>query len=391
MLLYVNNKVWIFTDIIKNITIDHPEFTTILNKIFEFNQKRFRIKKWFNLLTNSTIKEEKGYLSTCCNIIVENEDIFFSKLAEINYLSIEYDIITFDSPIISTIKDFLKIPTIIYDEEIKKEINNKRIVSLKYFIIPNTESIEIFTPKPIKYLIGGKLGDFIQGLSVINEKFYETGKKGVLYISNYGDIFTNGLETTYNDVFFVIIKQPYVSDFKIYNNEAFDIYLNTWMYFPVNLKQNWYNIFKQTFNIEWGKRKWLKAPFNDEWENKIVINTTNYRWPNNIDFKLLKNTYRDELIFISSDINQYEFFKKQTNIDINYHNVENFVNLITIINSCKLFIGSPSAPLSIAHALHKDRVAGLTGGDDDLYLKYLNEIFKNMYCFVVDGSTLSNN
>jgi len=380
MLMYVNEKIWDLTDIIKSITIDHVEFASISNKIFEFNQKRFRIKNWFNLLTNSIIKEQKSYLSTCCNIIVENEDIFFSKLAEINYISHEYDIVTFDSPIISIIKDFLKIPTIIYDEEIKKEINNKIVINLDYFIIPNTESIMIFTPKPIKYLIGGKFGDFIQGLSVINEKFYETGKKGVLYISNYGDIFTNGLENTYNDVYSIIIKQPYISDFKIYNNELFDINLTIWRNDPNHYNENWYDIFNKAYNIEWGNRKWLNAPFDEEWKNKIVINTTNYRWVNNIDFKLLKYIYKDDLIFISSDINQYDFFKRETNIDINYYNVSNFLNLITIINSCKLFIGSPSAPLSIAHSLHKDRICGLIGENEDVFVKNLNKIFKNMHC-----------
>ena len=40
---------------------------------------------------------------------------------------------------------------------------------------------------PILYVSGGLLGDFINQLSVINEKYLETGRKGILYIAPHGD------------------------------------------------------------------------------------------------------------------------------------------------------------------------------------------------------------
>jgi hypothetical protein len=124
LLMYVNEKIWDMTDVIKSITVEDSQFSHISNEIFEFNQKRFRIKNWFNLLSESNIKEQKSYACSHCKIIVDNEDIFFDKLNEINYLSVEYDVLTFESPIISTIKDFLKIPTIVYDEEEIKLLNS---------------------------------------------------------------------------------------------------------------------------------------------------------------------------------------------------------------------------------------------------------------------------
>lgn len=362
LLMYVNEKIWDMTDVIKSITVEDSQFSHISNQIFEFNQKRFRIKNWFNLLTESNIKEQKSYLSSHCKIIVDNEDVFFDKLSEINYLSIQYDVLTFESPIISTIQEFLKIPTVIYDEEKIKLLTNPTVIYLTDFFIPTSECIiEVFSQKPITYIMGGFFGDFIQLLSVICEKFYETRRKGILYISNKGDGFKYSLENTYNDVYPIIKSQIYIQDLKIYNGEPFDIDLTSWRECKLLHKTNWYNIYNQNYNVNWGKRKWLtKINYEDKWKDKVVINTTNYRFPFNIDFNRLHTLYSVNLIFVSSNKNEHLYFEKQTKLLIEYYEFKDFLDLTTIINSCKLFIGSLSAPLSIAHALHKPRICGLT-------------------------------
>lgn len=145
LLLYVNEKIWDMTNIIKSITIEDPQFSHISNQIFEFNQKRFRIKNWFNLLNDSNIKEQKSYASTHCKIVIDDEDTFFNKLTEINYLSSQYDVLTFESPFISTIQEFLKIPTVIYDEEKIKLLNNPFIICLSEFCIPQQEYNDVFS------------------------------------------------------------------------------------------------------------------------------------------------------------------------------------------------------------------------------------------------------
>ena len=379
MLMGVNTIIWDLTDYIKSITPEHSNFADISNKIFEFNQKRFRIKNMFNIISNSFIKEQKSYSSSCCNIIVDNEETFFNKLPELNYLSVEYDIITFESPIISTIKDFLKIPNVIYD--IDEHFSNKKtMINLNNFCIPDYENRDFYCLKPIKYLIGGKFGDFIQTLSVINEKFYDTGgRKGIIYLSERGDTFINGLITTYNDTYDIIIKQYYIHDFKIYNNDLDCVVdLCAWRTNPNLFNQNIYYTYSQTYNIEWGKRKWLTVPFDEKWKNKIIINTTNYRWSNTIDYKKLKELYKDDLIFIYSDESHKDFFKANANIDTEYYRFNTFLELTTIINSCKLFIGGLSAPLAIAHALHKNRICGLCDNDGVNIAIGLDSIFPNL-------------
>jgi hypothetical protein len=360
LLMYVNERIWDMTDVIKSITVDDSKFSYISNQIFEFNQKRFRIKNWFNLLTQSNIKEQKSYACSHCKIIVDNEDVFFDKLNEINYLSVEYDVLTFESPIISTIKDFLKIPTIVYDEEEIKLLNNQTTIYLTEFYIPTSVPVDVFSQKTITYIIGGMFGDFIQSLSIICEKFYETGRKGILYISDRREGFRCGLENTYNDIYSVIMKQNYIQDFKIYNSEPFEIDLTLWRDSNLLGKENWHTIYKNTYSdVDWGKRKWLKLAYDDKWKDKVVINTTSRRFPCNIDFKLLSDMYQDDLLFISSTKSEHQYFENKTQCYIGYYEFKNFLDLTTIINSCKLYVGSLSAPLAIAHSIHKERICGL--------------------------------
>ena len=382
LLMYVNNKIWNLTDVIKKIASSDPQFANISKQIFEFNQQRFRIKNWFNLLTGSNINEQKSYELSHCKIVIESEDIFFNKLPEIYFLALEYDVITFDTSDIldiSIISNCLKIPTIIYDNEQKKLLCNPTVIIISNFYILENELKAAFSLKPITYIVGGLLGDFIQSLSVICETYYQTGRKGILYISERGHGFRNGLENTYNEIYQSIIGQKYIQDFKIYNNEPFEIDLSEWRSSPLLFHQNWHHIYKQIYNVEWGKRPWLIASYDEKWKDKIVINTTNYRWPINIEFKKLNELYPNEMVFISFDREQYNFFERTTSISIEYYEPKSFLEMVTIINSCKLFVGSLSSPLSIANALHKDRICGLCSSiADNNHNLHLENVFPNI-------------
>jgi hypothetical protein len=359
LLTYVNESIWDMTNDIKNKTIDDSEFAIISNNIFEYNQKRFRIKNWFNLLESSDIKEQKSYASTNCKIIIENKQTIFEKIAEIHYLALEYDAILFETPYMDIVKKIFTIPTFIYDSNTIASL----CIDLDTYTIPESVDREIFELSPIKYLIGGLFGDFIQALSVVNEKFYQTGRKGIIYISNKGDAFRNGLENTYTDTYSIIKHQVYVNDYIIFDNHHYDIDLTSWRHDIIervesNPSINWIDIYKK-YDIEWGNHKWLTVANNNKWSNSILINTTHHRWPTDIDFSLLYQTYKDQLLFIGSHKEQYDFFVQTTSLNIPYIHCDTFFELSTAIHSCKLFIGSLSGPLAIAHACHKDRIIGL--------------------------------
>ena len=237
----------------------------------------------------------------------------------------------------------------------------------------------------IYYLSGGLLGDFIYQLSIINENFIKTGKKGILYLSNKGDSFKYGLENTYYELYNIIKKQDYIEDFNLYNNEYIDIDLTEWRENKNVEFKNWYIKYSNTYNVDWGKNKWLSYPYskNNSWNDKVIINTTNYRWPYNINFKEIFNLYKNDLLFVSYDYFQYNYFTEKTGINIDYYKPINFDNLCNCINNCKLFIGSQSAPLHIAFAMKKNIIIGECIEDYNPeyghhYIKDLDHYFLNI-------------
>lgn len=97
---------------------------------------------------------------------------------------------------------------------------------------------------------------------------------------------------------------------------------------------------------------WLKAPKNESFEESIVIARSHrYRNPG-IDFRFLKKY--PSLIFIGLP-EEFDDMKSMLP-NIVYHPIKDFLEMATIINSCKLFIGNQSFPFSIAEALKIKRV-----------------------------------
>ena len=220
----------------------------------------------------------------------------------------------------------------------------------------------------ITYISGGLLGDFFHQLSIINENYIKTNKKGILYIANIGDTFRNGLQKTYDDLCEIVFLQEYIEDFKIYNGEIYDINLSFWRNY-VSGNTRICNVIKNIYDVEWGIHKWVNnIPVLKEWENKIIINTTHYRFPNDSLFEQIKGLDLTNFVYISIFKNEYDYFVNKTNIQINYYSPKSLMELCIILNSCEKVIGSLSAPLSIATSLHKNCAYGIDDSKDFLYL-----------------------
>lgn len=378
MLTIVNKKIWDMTDTIKSIDFNDTNYSYISYQIFEFNQKRFRIKSFFNLLTDSNVKEQKSYSSSMCRILIDDIQTFYKKLPEINYLSIEYDIIVFDTKYTVIINNIIKQPNIVFNNEIT---TNKTII-LSEFTIDETIRDE-FDFDTVSYMCGGLLGDFINSLSVPFENFKKNGKRATLYIGNGGDNFKYGIENTYNDIYSIVSKQFYIKEFKIYSGEPFDINLNNWRHCNKLYIDSFYEIYKMTYNVEWGSEKWLYIDIDNniksKWYDKVIINTTPYRFPDNINFNKLYEIYNNKLIFVSNDPEHYKHFVEKTKLNIEYYNSCSFSEICQIIHSCKEFIGSLSLPLSIAHAFDIKRTIGYPRNCPDMIMIYkLDKYWINM-------------
>jgi len=147
LLLYVNEKIWDMTDIIKTIKLNTDTafcFSELSNLIFEYNQKRFRIKNWFNNITKSSIKEQKSYRSTYCKILFTENEVIQNRIPEINYLLLEYDFVIVEQDDYSFIKTVFKQPTIIYNDSDEILKDNIISVDLVNFEIPHDIPRSIF-------------------------------------------------------------------------------------------------------------------------------------------------------------------------------------------------------------------------------------------------------
>jgi len=214
------------------------------------------------------------------------------------------------------------------------------------------------TTEVIIYISGGLLGDFFHQLSIIKENYINTGKKGILYLSNV-ERFRNDLATVYKDTYEIIILQEYILKYEIHNNQHFNINLSSWRQNKYLWSRQIIYTFKDEYGIDFGKHKWLTNIENNiEWNDKIIINTTSYRFPDDpkhLAFynKLFNEMPHDKIIFVSAIEEEYINFMNKTNLKINYYKPASLMDLCIVINSCKLFLGSLSSPMSIATALHK--------------------------------------
>jgi len=243
----------------------------------------------------------------------------------------------------------------------------------------------------ITYISGGLLGDFIQQLSVIQEMYMTTGKKGILYISDKGDAFRNGLKKTFEDTYEIIMTQPYMEDYMIYpENGEYDIDLSSWRNSKLLYKENWHSIFSSCYTISWGLHPWLSVSKNTMWENVILVNVCWYRPISSFSITdILKKTYgTSKIVFISNDIESYE---KIGIPELEWYQPNSFTDMCVAIGSCKLFIGGLSAMLTIAHALHHPRVIGLSSGEDATHNVDFDKIFDNVYYDISEIPELSNN
>ena len=225
------------------------------------------------------------------------------------------------------------------------------------------------------YKSSGSLGDFICQLSVINEKFIETGNKGILYISKDDGRFTLGLEKAYNDTKDYIKGLPYISEYKIHNGEPYDINLSSWRRSPLLFKASFDRIFSNTFNVSWAKNQWLFSEKNSKFEGKILISCNNtIRFPRASIFKKLFETYKtDNMIFISQSSDDYLNFKNKTGVTLDNHIVESIADFIIAINSCSLFISSMSLPINFAYGLKKKNITLLSTRRDDIHVLSLDK------------------
>ena len=213
-------------------------------------------------------------------------------------------------------------------------------------------------PDYIIYIAGGLLGDFIHQLSVICELYHKTNRKAILYISDtIGDKFRTGVNNTYLETKNIIEEQEYIKEYRIYNGEDYDINLSKWRQSPYLNHCSWYILFNRVYDIEWARHKWLTAPIDEKYSNKIIITHSLQRWGNIKVYRDLINKFNlNDILYIYWMNEEYSLFKEQTGFELESYKCNDIYELITILNSCKLHISNFSSPLAISFALKNNSI-----------------------------------
>jgi len=226
----------------------------------------------------------------------------------------------------------------------------------------------------MKYLAGGKMGDFIHSLIICKYKYDKTGELSNIFLSNNGDTFEYDLEFTYNELKPLMLSQPWVGSFNIYNNEFIDVNLTDWRQSPKLYQTNWLEIYSNTYlnNVKMpNEYKWINVVPDPEYSNSLMINrslkpidNSKLHVYNNLIDKY-ENTY-----FICFDIRQYYEFPLHYKTKLLL--IDNLLDFFIKIASCHFFIGNQSGPFAWASSLNIPRAVELLDTPDKNH--YINDV-----------------
>ena len=229
--------------------------------------------------------------------------------------------------------------------------------------------------KTINFCGGGLMGDFINQLSVCKNICVRENAKANLYISDgFGaDPFRFGVDKAYEDIKDLILEQPYINKFEVlkYFDDTF-INLNIWRN-EVRETYNkmggynkcWSELLSQTFTYKIGEYKWLKTLNKHDFaKDRILIHRSLHR--HNPNIKSVIDNLEERPVFITSNIEEFKNYEFKDKCDLIL--VQTITQLAMAINSCKLFIGNQSSPLTLASALDVNRIIELDKLDAPFYI-----------------------
>jgi hypothetical protein len=244
----------------------------------------------------------------------------------------------------------------------------------------------------MKFLMGGKLGDFVHSLFAVKNLCELHNESADLYMYDIGWEF--GIENTYQELYDIIMQQPYIKSFGIYDNyvkhevpaEYIDLgrYIDSELLYQTCWSNIYQNMFKFTIN---GDYKWLTYNKLDTiLQNKILIQRK-ANVMRNPDFpyeQLIDHYGKDNVLFISSTINDYNEFPYKHLVE--FYKVTTLDEWFTSINSCNMLIANLSAPAAIGHALDKKRIIELPNQIDFMHCIGEERYSDNVYWFLNENT-----
>jgi hypothetical protein len=251
------------------------------------------------------------------------------------------------------------------------------------------------------FIMGGKLGDFIQSLYAIKNICKQRGTRANVYICDIGWEF--GIKNTYTELHPILMQQSYINSFNILEDYELDpiqtphqnspivirdqqilqdgyVDLGGYLRSPLLYKACWSDLYSHLykFPIE-GDHSWITYnKLDPKLENRILIQRkAATRINKDFPYDQIIEQYGDSLLFVSSNENDYSEFPYNSKVD--FLKVVTLDDWFTTINSCNMIIANLSAPAAIANAMDKLRIIELPFTVDSYHCmgeeRYTNNVF----------------
>ncbi len=222
-----------------------------------------------------------------------------------------------------------------------------------------------------KMLTSGKLGDFFHSMIIPYHLYISTGVKTDLYVNESGETFRHSLKTAYDELYDIIIAQPYIESFNIYDGESVDINVTQFRQSsPYLYSKCWIYLYLKTyFDIDPPYKNFAYINYDkidDAKKGSLIISRTDYRHSSNELYEKAISSFDGDKYFLYTQDNFWNVFPYKDNVVP--LKVSTIDEMMLYINSCDLFIGNQSAPLAIATVLNKSRMGELGGIDSFHYI-----------------------
>ena len=249
------------------------------------------------------------------------------------------------------------------DKYFKMKFNEQEEKRQSFFLNSFKENINkmryvLKEKKEINFLHSGQLGDIICSLPVI---YSLSKKKCNLYLNIKNNNKFLNLQL-YKKILPLLKNQPYITKVDTFKNQIIDINLDLFRNFPFL----WFSankIFLQLTGRHFDlSKRFIYSKKIDKFKKKIVIIRSLRRQNKLINYGFLEN-YGD-LIFLGLK-DEFINLKKQLNT-LNYYKCSNFLEMCSIINSSRLFIGNASFGYHLAEGLKVKRVLEKSSDGPDI-------------------------
>lgn len=231
----------------------------------------------------------------------------------------------------------------------------------------------------IKFKTSSPAGDLISMLAGIQELCIKLGTKAIIYqrLNMTGIGYPNAIhpykneigdEVAMNEGMFELLKpllkeQWYIEDFILYEGQEFNydldkVRLQVFTNQPLGSINRWLFYVYPQMACDLSK-EWIHLPSGkSRVAYDMVINFT-YRYRNSvIDYHFLKK-YEKRILFVGLK-EEYEFFSKQWNLQIEFIEYLHFLSVAKLISSSRCFLGNQSVCFQIAEGLKIPRIVELS-------------------------------